>query len=198
LTQSGPIYSRWLQTPTALDDASEFFAGIDLPNRSDPMEGGVWLDQDHVRAHVRTHLGQRSLWRDFGGEPDIQWLDVTAAAVGVQTVFGLVRERFGGPAAIPQFILAQLTKPGVSVKSARFVTPDSYVLERYRRQAAFAERADTLEVTGSESLEGVTLGLGDVSANVFADGQIYLHNVTPDDLAVVMSILAPRIWPAPG
>jgi hypothetical protein len=112
-----------------------------------------------------------------------------------EAMFGLVRERFDAQPATPRLQVQDLIRPGIQVRSARFAAPGGELLERYKDQAGFFEHASRLN---EREIEGVTLELSDASVNIFSDGQIYLHNVPPENVPIIMSIVAPVIWPRSG
>jgi hypothetical protein len=112
-----------------------------------------------------------------------------------ETVFGLIRDAFGVRSAHPRFQIRDLRRPGVLVRSARFITPDVELVERYRSAAGFFNRAGN---RSSDEIEGVTLALGNANVNIFSDGQVYLHNVFPEDVPIVISKVAPVVWPPSG
>lgn len=109
-----------------------------------------------------------------------------------EAMFALIQERFEAELATPRFQVRDLIRPGIQVRSARFATPDAELVERYEDQTGFFQRASRLN---EREIEGVTLEMADVSVNVFRDGQVYLHNVTPENVPIVISRIAPVIWP---
>lgn len=109
-----------------------------------------------------------------------------------EVLFGLVRERFEAEPATPRFQVQDLIGPGVRIRSARFAAPGVELIERYAEPGGFFENANRLN---ERKMQGITVGMADITVNIFSDGQVYIHNADPADIPFTMSAIAQMIWP---
>jgi hypothetical protein len=86
---------------------------------------------------------------------------------------------------------------GLVIRSARFRGADGGLHETYDEPGGFFQS----EAHSQAEIVGVTVTVtnreGEITANLFTDGQIYLHDVSFGDVERVMGYLGPALWETP-
>ena len=112
-----------------------------------------------------------------------------------EAILGSLTERLALTPLNPDLLALDprdLAASGLLVRSLRYFTQNTHVLERYSepdRELILARLGSSGLPGGIRRIEAVTVGAGNISLNVFDDGQVYFHNVDPDDVPGTMSRL---------